>query len=356
LLSGGKSGSEIVPGELKKSRLWALVGEQKPFKMPPGNAFIKRSHWNSLRTWILEGAKYDGGDPQKPLRSLVPTQAELRAAELARTSPQELHERRKERSAELWRRALPNESPQTVENDAFLVYGNVPAARLEEVARWAAAGTQAAQAFFDDRSTPPFKGGLAIFVLKDRFSYEEFCQAVERRQPQAAIRGHAVVTADLADAYVVVQDRADVPADDSSGTRAELVEQIGDAFLMRFDPKLPDWLIVGSGRVLARPKGASAVPNSQWPQVYRLVGSLEKPEDLLTDGTFSPSAARDVGAALVAALLEDHSKDEFVRFVKALESGTSQADALRDVYATDLHGAAEAFLTRAARLSGKGTN
>ncbi len=356
LLAGGKTGAEIVPGSLDKSRLWALVGNQRPFKMPPGDAFIKREHWNHLRTWILEGAKFDGGDPKQPLRSLVPSEAERRTAELARTSPQELHERRRRRSAELWRRALPKESPQIVENDAFLVYGNVPAERIEQVTRWAASAVQAAQAFFDDHSTPAFKGGLAIFVLKDRFSYEEFCQAVEKREPQAAIRGHAVVTPDLQDAYVVIQDLPDLPADDRSGTRAELVEQIGDAFLMRSDPKLPEWLVLGSGRMLSAPNRTSAMPNSQWPQIYRLVGSLEKPEDLLTDGTFSPSAAREVGAALVASLLEGRDRALFVRFVKGLESGTSQADALRNIYGTDLRGTAEAFLARAARSNGKAAN
>jgi hypothetical protein len=125
---------------------------------------------------------------------------------------------------------------------------------------------------------------------------------------------------------------------------------------MRFDPKLPQWLIVGSGRMLALPSGASAIPDSQWPQVYRLVASLEKPEDLLTDGTFSPSAAREVGAAIVSSLLEGRDKAKFVRFVKALEHGTTQADALRDVYGTDLRGAAQTFLSRAAKSSGKATN
>ena len=210
LLAGGKTGAEIVPGNLDKSRLWALVGKQKPFKMPPGDAYIKRSHWNHLRTWIVEGAKFDGSDPKQPLRSLVPTDAERRTAELARTSPQELHERRRQRTADIWRRALPKETPQTVESDAFIVSGNVPTERLEQVARWAAAGVQAAQAFFDDHAAPVFKGGLAVFVMKDRFSYEEFCQVVERREPQAAIHGHAVVTPDLRDAYVVMQDRAEV--------------------------------------------------------------------------------------------------------------------------------------------------
>ncbi|HEX4069924.1 MAG TPA: c-type cytochrome domain-containing protein [Planctomycetaceae bacterium] len=353
LLAGGKTGAEIVPGNLDKSRLWALVGNQKPFKMPPGDAYIKRAHWNHLRTWILEGAKYDGSDPKQPLRSLVPTETERRTAELAHTSPQELHERRRQRTAEIWRRALPKETPQTIDSDAFIVSGNVPTERLEQVARWAAAGEQAAQAFFDDRAAPVFKGGLAVFVMKDRFSYEEFCQVVERREPQAAIYGHAVVTPNLRDAYVVVQDRADVPADSPSGTQADLVEQIGAAFLMRSVPKLPDWLIRGSGRVLASANPTAAVPNSQWPQVYRLVGSLEKPEDLLRDGTFSPSAAREVGAAIVSTMVEGNGKPLFVRFVKGLAGGASQADALRDVYGTDLRGAATTFLTRAARSAGK---
>jgi hypothetical protein len=154
----------------------------------------------------------------------------------------------------------------------------------------------------------------------------------------------------------VVQDLPDAPADDRSGARTELVEQIGNAFLMRSDPKLPEWLVLGSGRVLSAPNRTFAMPNSQWPQVYRLVGSLEKPEDLLTDGTFSPSAAREVGAAVVSSLLEGRGKALFVRFIKSLQGGASQADALRDVYGTDLRATAEAFLARAARSAGKSAN
>ena len=291
--------------------------------------------------------------PSSHCANWFPPTSERRTAELAHTSPQELHEsaaceRRKSGGGPCPRKPR---KPSTATHSSCS--GNVPTERLEQVARWAAADVQAAQAFFDDRTAPVFKGGLAVFVMKDRFSYEEFCQVVERREPQAAIHGHAVVTPDLRDAYVVVQDRADVPADSPSGTRADLVEQIGAAFLMRSDPKLPDWLILGSGRVLASANPTAAIPNSQWPQVYRLVGSLEKPEDLLTDGTFSPSAAREVGAAIVSTMVEGKGKPLFVRFVKALAGGASQADALRDVYGTDLRGAATTFLTRASRTAGK---
>jgi len=348
LLEGGKSGPVIEPGNLAKSRMWDLVGEQKPFKMPPGDAVIKRSHWNSLRTWIVEGAKYDGDDPKRPLRSLVPSETERRNAELARITPQEMHEKRRQRSEKLWRRAFPKETAEHAENDAFLVYGNVSVERLEQTARWAADALQSVQSFFDDRTAPAFKGGLAIFVMKDRFSYEEFSQVVERRDRQAAIHGHAVVTPDLEDAYVVVQNLPDAASNGAPGARSNLIEQLAAAFLMRSEKKMPDWLVVGTGRVLSSSSSSSLIPASQWPQVYRLTGSLEKPDDMFVDGTFSPSAARDVGATLVAFLQDVRGKTKFVQFVKSMQRGTSQVDACRDVYGSELRGIAEAYVAHAA--------
>ena len=122
---------------------------------------------------------------------------------------------------------------------------------------------------------------------------------------------------------------------------------------MRSDPKLPDWLIVGSGRMLAPPIGASAIP--EFPMAAglspgRLTGEARGPVDrrhLLAVG----GAGGGSGDRLVDCGRE--GEGQFVRFIKGLAGGTSQADALRDVYGTDLRGAATAFLTRAAKSSGK---
>src|SRR5438045_4891679 len=99
----GKSGRLVLPGNTKESRLWHLVGEQDPIKMPPGQALITRTNHANLKTWIEEGAKFDGPDPKATLRSLVPTDAEKRAKELASLSPDELARRRKARAQELWK-------------------------------------------------------------------------------------------------------------------------------------------------------------------------------------------------------------------------------------------------------------
>jgi cytochrome c553 len=347
LLAGGKSGAVIEPGNLEKSRLWNLVGEQKPFKMPPGDVFIKRMHWNALKTWIAEGAKYDGGDPAQPLKSLVPSESQRRAEELGRLTPVQFREKRQRRSAELWRAVFPRQSPQKIENESFVLYGNVSAARLKEVQRSAASALQAIQAFFDDKTQLPFKGGLGVFIFKDRSSFEDFCQYALRREPVAAIHGYAVVTPDLNDVYIVVEDLADQETAAAPSARTNLAEQLASAYVMRSEKKMPDWLVAGMARVLS----GGGKPKTQAAQVYRLVGSLEKPDDIFADGSFSAAAAGDVGEALVNFLIDAHGKARFLLFVKNVQAGRSQAEAFRDVYATDMQTLAQKFVEGIARAA-----
>jgi hypothetical protein len=364
LMAGGKSGPVIEPGNLAKSRMWDLVGEQKPFKMPPGDALITRTHHRNLRTWIAEGARYDGDNPRTPLRDLVPSQAAEKAAALARLTPAVLREKRRDRSEERWRRAFPKEPAQKFESASFLLYGNVPAARLEEAARAAEDDFRAIQTYFEERPDPILKGGLTLFVLKDRASFEEFSEVVLKRQPPAPQRGYAVVGPEVEDAFIVVEE---TPAAERSGqtvsARANIVENLTAAFLTRSEKKTPDWLVLGTGRVLARrdparrsdpprrggtapfPKSAPATGKPAANEVYRLAGSLDKPQDVFNDGSFSPAAAATVGAALVEFMVEQRGQPAFVRFVKLVVGGTSQEDAFRQVYGVEMRDVASGFLT-----------
>jgi hypothetical protein len=355
LWAGGKSGSVIEPGQLAKSRLWQLAGEQKPFKMPPGDERITRSQWAKLRTWITEGASFDGSDPKQKLQSLVPSEMERRKAELARTTPAEMRRVRLSQSEEQWRRTFPRAEPVRVENDDFLIFGNVAPERLNEAARWAADGLRAAQESLGDSSKPAFKGGLTVFVLKDRNSFEEFSQTVERRDAAPAVHGSAVVTPDLKQAYVVIED-GENNASQESVARTRLAEQLAAALLKRAEKKLPDWIVAGSGRVIAAGGSQQALATVEWAALYRLVGSLEKPDDLLSDGSFSSAAVADVGQAMAAFLIDKRGKTLFTRFVQQLVNGATQADAFRDVYGTDPRSFADDFLARAAKSARGGDN
>jgi hypothetical protein len=355
LWAGGKSGPVIEPGQLAKSRLWQLAGEQKPFKMPPGDERITQTEWSKLRTWISEGASFDGNDPKQRLASLVPSEIERRKSELARTTAAELREKRRSHSDEQWQRTFPKTEAARVENDDFLALGNVSEDRLNAAVRIAGESLRAAQDFLGDTSKPAFKGGLALFVLNDRTSFEEFGQTIQKREVPPSIHGAAVVTPDLKEAYVVVEDRATSAASESGhGATAaslgrSLLEQLTGALLKRADKKLPDWIVVGSGRVAAAGGGQPAILAVQWPALYRLVGSLEKSDDLLSDGTFSSAAIADVGEAVTAFLMEKRGKATFQRFVNQLVGGTTQADAFRGVYGIEPQAFADEFLARAAR-------
>jgi hypothetical protein len=354
LWTGGKSGPVIDPGQLGKSRLWQLAGEQKPFKMPPGDERITRSEWAKLRAWISEGAAFDGSDPKRRLASLVPSETERRKAELARTSAEELREKRRSRSDEQWRRTFPRTEAARAENEDFLLLGNVSEERLKESLRLAGAGLRAARDFLGDTSKPAFKGGLAVFVLKDRNSFEEFSQTITKREPAAAIHGGADVRPDLKEAYIVVEDRESAPEGgpgQAASLQKNLTEQLTSALLKRADKKLPDWIVAGSGRVAAAGGSQPALAGVQWAALYRLVGSLEKPDDLLTDGSFSSTALADVGEAVTAFLIDRRGKTLFPRFVQQLVNGASQADAFRDVYSSDPRALADDFLQQAAKAA-----
>ena len=81
--------------------------------------------------------------------------------------------------------------------------------------------------------------------------------------------------------------------------------------LKRADKKIPDWIVAGSGRVVAAGGGQPALAAVPWPALYRLVGSLEKSDDLVSDGTFSAAAIADVGEATVAFLIDKRGKTLF---------------------------------------------
>ena len=87
-MRGGRGGRVVLPGnsETAACGTWSA---NRIHQMPPGQALITRKNHGNLKTWIEEGAEFDGPDPKATLRSLVPTEAELRAAALARLSPEE---------------------------------------------------------------------------------------------------------------------------------------------------------------------------------------------------------------------------------------------------------------------------
>lgn len=352
LMQGGDSGRVVLPGNLDGSRLWDLVGKQDPFKMPRGQALITRTNWNDLKTWIVEGAKFDGDDPKKALRDLVPTEGEIRAAELAKLSDQEFVQHRMTRSEELWKRVVPKEQIRWVESPEVIVYGNVSQERLKEIDSWAQDIIKQIRKTFNAKEDRLWKGKLAIFVMKDRFGYDEWNLVIDRRRAPREMVGHSVVDPGFDDAYIVTLDVGDSASTDTPAMKTSLTDHLTGAFLRRSGGKLPEWALRGTGLALA----AQANPESDYFKMLKtmvpgLVGSIGKPEDVFADGTFSPSGTGAVGYTLVDFMIKQGGAPKFGRFIRSIQSDGSVASAMKSVYQADLKSVAQAYF---ASLSGSG--
>lgn len=355
MMIGGDSGKVIIPGKLNESRLWRLINGDDTPVMPAGQNRIKRQWYDNLKTWILEGARYDGGDPRKRLNDLLPSDEELRAAELAKLTPDEWVANRKQRTAEQWKRTLPSQQPVEVETDEFLLVGNVTELRLKQVAEWAGDHLKTLKSMFNEKDSPAWKGKLAIFVFKERFDFEEFNLSVYRREVPREILAVSDVSANFEDAMIALEDVGDEPSDKAGGLQTHVIEQLTGAFIRRGGGKLPDWLVRGVGLHIAgqaKSGHGNAYLASLRRQVPAALKGIDGPDSVFEDGTFSPSDTVAVGYTLVEFLFKNGGAARFAQLVKRLQAGDEVPKALQTVYGADCR---VMGLQYASNFSGGGT-
>lgn len=354
VMKGGESGQVIEPGSPDGSRLWLLVSNKEQPRMPPGQLRITAANYNALTTWIREGAKFDGSDPKKPLREIVPTVDAMRAKELAKLSPEQFVEHRREKSEAAWKKAFPKEQSTPVETEQFLVYGNVESDRLTQIGGWADELALLLRSTFGAQETPLWKGKLAIFVAQDRFGYEEFALAVnDRAQVPKEVHGHTVLAPDFDEAYIVLEDIGDEPSATSPGFKAQLANYLTQAFLERRSSNLPDWVVQGSGLHVAAGIDEN---NPYFPALRSRVDdalkSLTRPERIFEDGTFPPGDVATVGYALVEYLIQVGGAQKFSQFLMRIGQSGNVNASVQAVYGTTPAALAMAFAQSVAARRG----
>lgn len=334
MMLGGDTGMVVLPGDLENSRMYLLVSGKEAPVMPQGQARLTRKNFDDFTQWFKEGNKIDIDDPDKLLREVVPTPAELLARELAALTPEEFSQRRLQRSHDAWSRALPNQGYRIYETRDFAVLGNVPGERLREVGDWAEEQAATLRDMFGQKADEElWKGRLAIIVLKDRYEFGEFNLIIERRESPAEMTGYSRVTSNGQDAYTVLLDVGDESSVASPGMRVSVISQIVGAYLARGEGQLPEWLKRGTGLVIA----SQSIEDDPYLQGLKKAAQtplqrLTKPADVFADGQFSPTEVGPVGYALVDFLIKGGTKRKFGEFIRALQSGASVTNAIQSVY------------------------
>ncbi|MEM9700807.1 MAG: hypothetical protein AAF907_00010 [Planctomycetota bacterium] len=312
-----------------------LMGMIEQPKMPPGNARLKRSQWTNARAWAVAGAKLDKGDPNAPMRSLVPTQAQLRRAAMAKMSLSELAQLRLERANELFRKTLRRSTPSVVQKSAaaspatggLILIGNVEEARLNQIADWIKDDARRLAPLAGDDSLGG-RGPLTVFVMKSRFDYTEFHAAAHGRfEVPASVTADATVSSDGSDAFIALQDLRDDATASDPGMRANVIFGLAEAAMKGRGGDVPAWVSAGLGPAMAFEL------DSQNPALRALsarlpsaLSRLSSPEDLLKPGTFAPEEMPAVGAGLISVLRKNGGDKRLGQLLDVLAASAPQEE------------------------------
>lgn len=345
ILTDGETGSTIVPGDPDSSYIVDLVLRQDPLKMPAGNQTrLKQSQARALEKWIAEGAHFDGTDPKAPIRSMVPTEAELAAQALALMSTEEFEQRRREQAESFWKQVNPRETSESIETKDLIVFGNVAQSRLQELADAGQAHVAAlADKYKVDGS--PWRGRLIVFATKARFGYEEFNTVLmnNRRTPRG-VSGHVVVTTNADTAYVAMHDVGDSSTSDALAAKSLLNAMVAQAFLIRNGQSVPDWLQQGFG-IAESGEGADSKYLKQIPLVARTaVASVSNPATLFDNGTFAPGEVDAVGYLLTRFLINRGGMAKLNQLIGQLQNSRNAGRAVQATYGLSAADLGRAFL------------
>jgi mono/diheme cytochrome c family protein len=322
LLRGGDSGAIIDPPKDVDSLLVKKLKGQSGNRMPAGGRpALKPEEIEKIQTWIRENATFDGPSPDTNINTVIGT-AWANAASHA-----ELLQRRSDRAIANWKRVLPNEEPSTAKSEELFLLGNVPQFRLDEIRDELEKSLTLVKKQLSAPSNKPLvRGGLAVFVLKNRYDYSEFGRMTEKRELPKSWLGHW--HADPLDVYCAV-----VGEKSSEAPLSSVALQIVSAAYLASHPEVPAWFAEGVGRNLvinhhrkddqrvmawqrSMPEAATRVPNAK----------------ALIQGELDEEAGGIVGMAITNAMMARNNKLRFNKLLEKLRDGSTFTEAMTGTF------------------------
>jgi hypothetical protein len=333
LLKGGDGGPPIVPGKPEESLIVKkLKGTGGGQRMPVGRDPLSTDVMAKIEKWILEGAKFDGGDPGQNVAQ-VAALARAKGATHA-----QLSEDRAKLAADNWRLGMPGNQPARFESTNFLVLGNVGEATLADIGERAEAMAPKVAAVFKAPSDQPLiKGRMTLFVFGERYDYSEFGQMVEQRQIPKEWRGHW--TFNTVDAYGAL-----VPARNNDYSLELLIaQQLAGAYVASLG-KTPRWFAEGAARSTAARLDPSDSRVVAWnDQVLSAMATMATPGDGV-NGKLAPEINDIVNYSYVNYLMNDGKR--FPKLIDQLKQGIAFDKAFSESFGGSPEQVAEAWVKK----------
>ena len=337
LIQGGRSGPAVNPGKgsesllVRKLRGVDIEGQRMPLGKPP----LTADQIATIATWIDQGARIDLLSPTAPLEAVAA------AGRARRLSDEQLTKLRLAAAESLWRRFIPDEPPVVELRPGFGLVGNLPEARLEELAAETEAVAGRVRAELGAGDGPLLKGGVILYVFRKSYDYSELWQVVLGQERPKGVTAHAGVAGDVAYGALVLPTGDEVAED----TRLLLAEQLTAAALA--GRGLPPWFCRGVGRAVASRIAPKSMLAQNW---KRDAGAAVKELGSATDyfsGRADPAAAALVGGGFLGSLM---GSGKLPQFVAAVDGGASFDAAFQKVFRSTPE---QAFMAWAAKQAGR---
>jgi hypothetical protein len=248
-----------------------------------------------IQRWIDEGARLDARSAQEEL----PTVAA--AGRTRKLSHEALADVRFAAAQKLWRRSLPDTSPEIAVEGDVRVIGNLSAERMAAVAKTAASAWQALRRQLTESSLP-LKGGIVVYAFDKNFDLSEFWQVRFNAERPRDVFGTGGTSGDVTYAALVVPG-------DEAGLEAEslVTEQMAAALLAARGA--PPWFAVGMGRAMAAKLAPRAPATKTWRTgMAAAVAALDSPDVILAADAADSEQMRLVAGGFVGALIGNGSR------------------------------------------------
>jgi mono/diheme cytochrome c family protein len=308
LLRGGDSGQIVSPGKPAESllikKLKGMAGQRMPLRKEPlDDATIQK-----FETWVADGAKLDWPDANEALDWAV------RVMVASKMTHDELSAMRADLADKNWRLGSPDVTAQKIENEQFILLGNLAPARMVEVAELAMqVRGKVAKALNLPPDEPFFKGRMSLFAFKRHFDYSEFGTMVERRELPADWHGHWRFN--VVDCYGCV-----IVPDDDKGVELTLAEVFAGAFIEN-QAKMPRWFAEGAARAIAARLFSRDLMVKRWDgEVKDAVAAGRGPDDFLKAGDVLSADSAALSYGFMKALMSRMPK--FIALLNDLHQGT----------------------------------
>jgi hypothetical protein len=328
LLRGGQDGGKAInPGDpegsfmVKMIRGTALGPDGKTTKPKmPRNGKLADADFNTLLTWIKDGAKFDGESQTESLDLL------FRMEVAKKMTHEELTAARKPTSEKAWKQANPDSPFKVIETDGYTIYGNVGPVRLQEFADAAEAEkAKIASTLKLPTDKPLVKGKVTLYLFDKKFEYAEFGRVFEGRELPQGQSTHWFFN--YIDCYACI-----VAQESTEATLPLLNEVIVGTYLDSLGSSVPRWFAVGTSRGIASQMHGKSMIVKGWQDALAPAMSSGLSADAVLTTRNPDGNTKALSQAFVKALMKSPA---WTTLLSAIARGSKFDGAFQQSYRAD---------------------